>query len=280
LINKAKPIGQSMIAIAVGIYLVAGMVLAAMGPGRKGIADAVGKVRGSPIAPAIAGEPPPPWKWILFRMLVTVGFIFLWPILIWGVLKENNHSVEASPDEWFPGDERLWWEWMGGVGTVSCLECEFSQEVTSSSHGGSFSRSGVQCQDCGQLTSILHIQEPRNLSSSYSIDKTLSELMPEDRPVRIYHLECRVRMYEMTMRETPRSKWSPTLESDLAAVRQELSTVPVGEMQAIERKRKENVAARRALHVCACGGSLDDKKPLFCPTCRSPKLRYAVRYMT
>jgi rubrerythrin len=84
----------------------------------------------------------------------------------------------------------------------------------------------------------------------------------------------------MTMREKPRSKWSPTLESDLAAVRQELGTVPVEEMQAIERKREQEVAASQALHVCKCGGYLDDDKPLFCPSCQSLKLQYKVRYMT
>jgi len=49
-----------MIAIAVGVYLVVGVFLATLGPGRKGIADTVGKILGSPIAPAIVGEPPPP----------------------------------------------------------------------------------------------------------------------------------------------------------------------------------------------------------------------------
>ena len=71
-----------------------------------------------------------------------------------------------------------------------------------------------------------------------------------------------------------------TLESDLAAVRQELSTVPVEEMQAIERNREEKEAAQQALHVCKCGGYLDVDKPLFWPSCRSLKLQYKVRYMT
>ena len=82
-----------MIAIAAGIYLVVGILLATVGPGRKGITDAVGKIRGSPIAPSIVGEPPPPWKLILFRVLLTGGFILLWPFLIWGVLKEDKPAV-------------------------------------------------------------------------------------------------------------------------------------------------------------------------------------------
>jgi hypothetical protein len=49
-----------MIAIAVGIYLVVGVFLATLGPGRKGIADTVGKIRSSPIAPLIVGGPQPP----------------------------------------------------------------------------------------------------------------------------------------------------------------------------------------------------------------------------
>jgi len=269
-----------MIELTTGLYFVIGILLATLGPGRKGIADAVGKIRGSPIAPAIVGELPPPWKLILFRMLLTGGFILFWPFLIWGVLQEDKPAVPADPDEWFPGDERMRWEWMGGVGTLSCLECDFAQEVTSFTHAGRYSDSGVQCQACGQLSSLRHVQDPRNLSSTYHPDKTLSELEPQDRPERIYSLECLIRLYEMTMREKPRSKWSPTMESDLAAVRQELSTVPVEEMQAIERKREEKEAARQALHVCKCGGYLADNKPLFCPGCRSLKLEYKVRYMT
>ena len=99
-----------MIAIAVGIYLVVGVFLATLGPGRKGIAATVGKIRGSPIAPAIVGEPLPPWKLILFRVLLTGGFILFWPFLIRGVLQEDKPAVPADPDEWFPGNERLWWE--------------------------------------------------------------------------------------------------------------------------------------------------------------------------
>ena len=155
-----------MVLIAAGIYLVAGMLMATVGPGRKGIADAVGKIRGSPIAPLIVGGPPPPWKLILFRVLLTGGFIVFWPFLIWGVLREDKPAVPADPDEWFPGDERMRWEWMGGVGTLSCLECDFAQEVTSSTHAGRHRESGVQCRACGQLSSIRYVQEPRNLSST------------------------------------------------------------------------------------------------------------------
>jgi len=169
-----------MIALAVGIYLVVGVFLVTLGPGRKGIANAVGKIRGSPIAPAIVGEPPPPWKLILFRVLLTGGFILFWPFLIWGVLQEDKPAVPADPDEWFPGDERVRWEWMGGVGTFSCLECDFAQEVTSSTRAGRHRESGVQCRACGQLSSIRSVQEPRNLSSTYHPDKTLSELEPQD----------------------------------------------------------------------------------------------------
>jgi hypothetical protein len=82
-----------MFSIAAGIYLVAGILLATVGPGRKGSADAVGKVRGSPIAPLIVGGPPPLSKLLLFRVLLTGGFILFWPFLIWGVLQEDKPAV-------------------------------------------------------------------------------------------------------------------------------------------------------------------------------------------
>jgi len=269
-----------MIAIAVGLYLVVGVFLATLGPGRKGISDAVGRIRGSQIAPAIVGEPLPPWKLILFRVLLTGGFILFWPFLIWGVLQEDKPAVPADPDEWFPGDERMRWEWMGGVGTLSCLECDFAQEVTSFTHGGRSSNTGVQCQACGQFTSIFYTRPVLNVSDSYDHNKTLSELVPEDWPVRIGKVLGSIDFFETRLKESAtaaeKSEWLAKIDD----ARRELSAVPSEQMQALECKHQLEKAADDALYDCECGGRRVNNKPLFCPGCRSLKMQYKVRYMT
>jgi len=269
-----------MIAIAVGIYLVVGVFLATVGPGRKGIADAVGKIRGSPIAPAIVGEPPPPWKLILFWVVLTGGFILFWPFLIRGVLQEDKPAVPADPDEWFPGDERLWWEHMGGVGTVSCLDCDFAQEVTSFTHGGRSSKTGVQCQACGQFTSIFYTRPTLNVSDSYDHNKTLSELVTEDWPVRIGKLLGHLDFYQEMMNEPARAGEKSEWLAKIDEARRELSAVPTEQIQALQLKHQAEKAADDAQYDCECGGRRVNKKPLFCPSCRSLKLQYKVRYMT
>ena len=269
-----------MVLIAAGIYLVAGMLLATVGPGRKGIADAVGKIRGSPIAPLIVGGPPPPWKLILFRVLLTGGFIVFWPFLIWGVLREDKPAVPADPDEWFPGDERMRWEWMGGVGTLSCLECDFAQEVTSFTHGGRSSNTGVQCQACGQFTSIFYTRPVLNVSDSYDHNKTLSELVPEDWPVRIGKVLGSIDFFETRLKEPARAGEKSEWLAKIDEARRELSAVPDEQMQALELKHQAEKAADDALYDCECGGRRVNDKPLFCPSCRSLKLNYKVRYMT
>jgi hypothetical protein len=269
-----------MVLIAAGIYLVAGMLLATVGPGRKGIADAVRKIRGSPIAPSIVGESPPQWKLIFFRVLLIGGFILFWPFLIWGVLQEDKPEVPADPDEWFPGDERMRWESMGGVGTLSCLECDFAQEVTSFTHGGRSSNTGVQCQACGQFTSIFYTRPVLNVSDSYDHNKTLSELVPEDWPVRIGKVLGSIDFFETRLKESAtaaeKSEWLAKIED----ARRELSAVTHEQMQALELKHQAEKAADDALYDCECGGRRVNNKPLFCPGCRSLKLNYKVRYMT
>jgi hypothetical protein len=269
-----------MFSIAAGIYLVAGILLATVGPGRKGIADAVGKVRGSPIAPLIVGGPPPLSKLLLFRVLLTGGFILFWPFLIWGGLQEDKPAVPADPDEWFPGDERMRWEWMGGVGTLSCLECDFAQDVTSFTHAGRYSDSGVQCQACGKFTSIPHVRPILNVSDSYHPDKKLSELVPEDWPVRVDKLLGSIDFYQTRLKEPARAGEKSEWLAKIDEARKELSAVPNDQLQALELKHQAEKAADDALYDCECGGRRVNDKPLFCPGCRSLKLNYKVRYMT
>jgi hypothetical protein len=228
----------------------------------------------------IVGGPPHPSKLILFRVLLTGGFILFWPFLIWGVLQEDKPEVPADPDEWFPGDERMRWEWMGGVGTLSCLECDFAQEVTSFTHAGRYSDSGVQCQACGKFTSIPHVRPILNVSDSYHPDKTLSELVSEDWPVRVDKLLGSIDFYQTRLQEPARAGEKSEWLAKIDEARKELSAVPNDQLQALELKHQAEKAADDALYDCECGGRRVNDKPLFCPGCRSLKLNYKVRYMT
>jgi hypothetical protein len=119
-----------------------------------------------------------------------------------------------------------------------------------------------------------------NVSDSYDHNKTLSELVPEDWPVRIGKLLGYLDFYEEILKEPARAGEKSEWLAKIDEARRELSAVPTEQMQALERKHLAEKASDDARYDCECGGRRVNKKPLFCPSCRSLKLNYKVRYMT
>ena len=108
-------------------------------------------------------------------------------------LIENPRPLEQM-------SEGLWFNLLGGAGTIRCLDCKHSEEITSFIHGvGSIS--GFQCPSCGKLSSV----KSGRLKRANNADKKL---------------------------------------------------------------------------VCACGGTLERDKVIFCPSCRSKELFYEMTFIS
>jgi len=138
------------------IYLVIGLLLGTIGPAGKNISEEVAKARGTSLANAfLEREQPSELKLGLFRLIVTAGFILLWPFFIYGIVKDQGDkaaSMKAFKDKHAEG---LWFQYsMGGRGDLSCNDCSYSEEVTSFIHGISSSSTGFQCQACGRFAAI------------------------------------------------------------------------------------------------------------------------------
>ena len=137
------------------LYVIVGVVLGTVGPAGKDIAKEVDRVRGTPLTNAFSErEPPSEAKVMAFKLIITLGFILLWPLFIYGIMKSqlDTESMYKKIDE-----ERaagIWFHYMGGHGEISCGDCSHTEEVTSFIHGINSSSSGFQCQGCGKLTSI------------------------------------------------------------------------------------------------------------------------------
>ena len=142
-----------MISIFLGAYLFIGILLVAFSPAGKRIAEEVDKARGTEFTNTMLGrEQPSEQKILLFRLTLTLGFVLLWSIFIWSILKEYQAAQNpSSPEEFIK--KGMHFHLMGGYGTLSCKDCDFSQNITSFTHGTSNSTSGFQCQACGKLTS-------------------------------------------------------------------------------------------------------------------------------
>lgn len=175
--------------------------------------------------------------------------------------------------------EGLRFEYLGGYGTISCGDCDFSQDITSFTHGPSSSTAGYQCHTCGKFTTRTR-KKPFRRPDPADRDKSLSELAPDARPSRIEDLQSSIRLGEREMQETPKRDWHPTWVSKVAECRRELSTVTEDELQNMEKKREEVAQAYEASLFCACGGGLERDKTLFCPSCRSNNLRYGHEHST
>lgn len=141
------------IQVSIAGYLAVGVFLASIGPAGKVISDEVKRV-GNPLLYAINEQQPPSKnKILLLRILLTVGMILLWSILIWGVFKELRLQSEIERDH-LEKSVGLWFQRMGGCGSIHCQDCKHSENVTSFIHGIDSSHSGFQCQSCGKITSL------------------------------------------------------------------------------------------------------------------------------
>ncbi len=144
------------IEILVLIYFAIGVLLCTVGPAGKNISEEVARTRGSPLTNAIAErEQPSELKLTLFRLIITVGFILLWPVFIYGIVKDQRDKasgMKALEDKLAEG---LWFQYsMGGCGNLRCNDCDYSEDVTSFIHGIEQSVTGFQCQTCGRFAAI------------------------------------------------------------------------------------------------------------------------------
>lgn len=268
-----------MILISLGIYLFIGILLVAFSPAGKRISDEVDSARGTEFTNSIMNrEQPSELKIRLFRFTLTLGFVLLWSIFIWSILKEHlAYEKKYKPTKSTTND--MHFHLMGGYGILSCKNCDFSQSITSFTHGVSTSTSGFQCQTCGKLTSRRRDEPFKNFHGS-NHNLALSELSPDQRPSRIEHLQTMLQLCERQMKEYKKKDWLPTWESTVAECKHELSTVPPEELAAIKKRREDFETAYQATLICECGGPLERDEALFCPNCKSLNLSYALQYIT
>ncbi len=80
-----------MIKILLIAYFCIGIILVLIGPAQKSIAKAVREVKEVSNPDLRSGrEPVSKNKIRLFRLIITIGFIFLWPFFLPGAIKSNN----------------------------------------------------------------------------------------------------------------------------------------------------------------------------------------------
>lgn len=268
-----------MILIYLGIYLFIGVLLVVFSPAGKRITEEVDKARGTEFANTVMGrEQPSELKIGLFRFTLTLCFIALWIVFIWSIMQEHL-AFEKKYRITKRDTEGMHFHLMGGYGVLSCNDCDFSQSITSFTHGLDNSTSGFQCQTCGKLTERDR-KEPFKNTRGSNHHLSLSELPIEERPSRIEHLQGMLHLCESQMKEYKKKDWLPTWESTVAECKDELSKVPTEELAAIKKHREDFEAAYEATLFCECGGHLDREKALFCPECKSLHLSYDMQYIT
>ena len=144
----------NVLEISIAVYLAIGILLVAVGPVAENIAKEIDRARGTPLSNAfMEREQPSESKLQLARITITVGFVLLWVVFIWGVLKEH-WNIQATRKRVQERSKGLWFSYIGGHGTVRCKDCDHNEEITSFIHGINSSSTGFQCQACGKFSSI------------------------------------------------------------------------------------------------------------------------------
>jgi len=265
--------------LVIGIYVTLGLFLATLGPAGRSIRREVEKTRGTEFTNAMMQrEAPSEKKLFFFKLILILGFSLLWPFLLWGAMKENkNYEVQPDSDEL--EHKGLKFQYMGGHGKLRCNECNFSESLTSFTHGIRSSRTGYQCQDCGKFAFRMRT-DPFKRSSNENFDVPLSELPLDERPSRIEHLQQMLNLCESQMEKTARKNWLATWEPTVTECKKELSLVEEKEIEDVKNKRLKSENAYKASLFCECGGILNRDNVLFCPSCKSIDLSYSMEYIT
>jgi hypothetical protein len=145
----------SFFEIMVGVYLIIGILLATIGPAGKDITEEIERIRGSSLLNAyLEREPPSEFKLWLFRILISVGFILLWPVFIFGIMKAQKNARDEADAFEDKRSQGLWFKYLGGHGSITCKDCNHNESLTSFTHGSQSSTTGFQCQECGMFSAI------------------------------------------------------------------------------------------------------------------------------
>lgn len=147
----------TMLIIILMVSLLIGVALLFTEPFKRLIPAAVDETRGSELSNAILQRPEPPKiKLVLFRVILSLGVILLWPVLLPSVLKSESNNKLLS-EKHNDSAKSLRWSSMGGAGEICCKECEYSENIVSFLHWYDSCTSGYQCRSCGCFAEIEHI---------------------------------------------------------------------------------------------------------------------------
>ncbi len=270
-----------MTELILAIYIFIGILLALFGPAKKSIDKAVNEIRPRLFDSLSGRKAAPNYKIYLFKIILTFGFILLWPMLLSGVLKDNSENRIKSIDDNDNEAEKLdgiKFSYMGGAGTLTCKNCNYKKDITSFIHGRNSCSSGFQCQTCGKLTTRSRIEPFEDIY--ISDDQDLLNFTAEQRAHHIEHMQFMIALCEKSMVETPKNKWLPSWEPTAKKYREKLSLISNKEIKEIKKKRESFEKKYEASLVCKCGGKLDRDQILFCPECKSKELDYFMEYIT
>jgi len=261
------------------IYIAIGFTLLFFNPVKKVLRDEFFKFSFEASISEISKQ-----KILLFKILVISAFILIWPILLPSVFAKYPTTYENKDDMSVEKPRGLRFMFMGGRGTIKCNDCNFSQELTSFTHGyhqgekglHQCGTSGFQCQSCGKLTTRKRI-EPF-VKAKYT--NTLYNTPEEQRANVILHMLSSVDRCKSYMKKTPKNRWLAVWEPTVTEFTKELATVSVEEIESIQAKEKAYEKSYQDTLVCNCGGRLDKEQILFCPNCKSKNLDYEMKYIT
>jgi len=136
-----------------GAYALVGCALTVFGPLHRAISRAAQDVAGVATTTAIVDRAPTSkLKLLAFRLLLNVGSIALWPVFFVSAVREERKSKDATERY---VKEGLYFDRMGGAGTIGCRECGFSTSIVSSLHWwGGPNSAGYQCKSCGIFVTL------------------------------------------------------------------------------------------------------------------------------
>ena len=165
------------------IYLTIGVLSNIIGPLAKKVNKIVKETRSSTITRLINKSNAKRREDLLIEIILRTLTLLFFPILYISLVVEFFRYNYTPP--WLKkilNDPRLYYSRMGDFGAISCLECDFKQDIVSFLHGAdNWSRTGYQCQECGKFLVIdnkLHFTDGKKCDCGGDLDRDVIDLYP------------------------------------------------------------------------------------------------------
>ncbi|MBN2662834.1 MAG: hypothetical protein JXR68_04220 [Bacteroidales bacterium] len=156
--------------LIITIYLILSLLLNIIGPLSKKINSEFKKIDNQMLSEQVLKGPKKniKAKFIRAKIILRLLTIIFFPLFIIVLLiskKQENKQIKKQEQQKINLTNKDWTKLKGlfftsisGFGEIECNDCAYSEKIFAFTHSGNSSKTGYQCQDCGNFQKVFFLK--------------------------------------------------------------------------------------------------------------------------